>query len=354
MRAACIRVLGVAYLDDPLSTFPARAAIGLNRSLHVFTRLSQSISQRISYSVPYRLLATAGALAATALFSACATHVGKPDTAVAATQPSRHAFTVERDQVYSPEGWPQALRGDVYRPAAEGLRPAVLLIHGGGWEVPDRRHQMESIARRLAERGYVVMNATYRLAPAHQHPAPVEDLQQALLWMRTRSAALSIDPTRMATFGYSAGGHLAALMGSMTAPITGATTGALSGGLTASQAPLVRAVVAGGAPTDLSKWRSGRLVVQYLGGTRDEMPARYAAASPVTHIKPGHPPVFLYHGQADDLVPVDHSLDYKAALDRAGIRNELYLTRGLGHITAFLLDGPAVEAAIGFLDRELR
>jgi acetyl esterase/lipase len=278
-----------------------------------------------------------GALTATALLSACATHLGKPNPAMASAQPSRHSYSVERDRIYSPTGWPQALKADVYRPTAEGLRPAVLLIHGGGWEVPDRRHQMDSIARRLAQRGYVVMNATYRLAPAHQHPAPVEDLQQALLWMREHSKALSIDPARMATFGYSAGGHLAALLGARQA----------------SEEPMVRAVVAGGAPTDLSKWRSGRLVVQYLGGTRDEMPARYAAASPVTQIKPEHPPVFLYHGQADNLVPVDHSLDYKAALDRAGIRNELYLTRGLGHISAFLLDGPAVEAAIGFLDREL-
>jgi acetyl esterase/lipase len=284
------------------------------------------------------LLATAGALVATALLSGCATHLGKQGDATTTTQPTRHAFTVQRNQVYSPEGWPQALMADVYRTAAEGLRPAVLLIHGGGWEVPDRRHQMESIARRLAERGYVVVNATYRLAPAHQHPAPLEDLHQALAWMSARSAALSIDPSRMATFGYSAGGHLAALLGAQQP----------------TQAPAVRAVVAGGAPTDLSKWRSGRLVVQYLGGARDEMPARYAEASPVTQIKPGHPPVFLYHGQADDLVPVDHSLDYKAALDRAGVRNELFLTRGLGHITAFLLDGPAVEAAIGFLDRELR
>lgn len=296
----------------------------------MFTRLSQHIPDRLAF----RLLATAGALMATRLLSGCATHLGKPDAALAAAQPSRHAYSVERNQVYTPEGWPQVLRADVYRPSAEGRRPAVLLIHGGGWEVPDRRHQMESIARRLAERGYVVVNATYRLAPAHQHPAPVEDLQQALSWMRERSAALSIDPARVATFGYSAGGHLAALLG--------------------SQVPTVRAVVAGGAPTDLGKWRSGRLVVQYLGGARDDMPARYAAASPVAQIKPGHPPVFLYHGQADDLVPVDHSLDYKAALDRAGVRNELFLTRGLGHITAFLLDGPAVEAAIGFLDRELR
>ena len=220
----------------------------------MFTRLSD----RMAYRLPHRILAMAGALMATALLSGCATHLGKPNGAVAAAQPSRHAYAVERNQVYSPEGWPQVLRADLYRPAAEGLRPAVLLIHGGGWEVPDRRHQMESIARRLAERGYVVMNATYRLAPAHQHPAPVEDLQQALSWMHARSAALSIDPTRMATFGYSAGGHLAALLGA----------------LQPMQTPMIRAVVAGGAPTDLGKWRSGRLVVQYLGGARDEMPAR--------------------------------------------------------------------------------
>jgi len=277
-----------------------------------------------------------GALAAGVLLGGCATHLGKPTTA-SATRAISTSFSIERDRVYSPPDWPEALRADIYRPRIDTPRPAVLLIHGGGWAPPDRRSQMDSIAERLAARGYVVMNATYRLAPKHQHPAPIDDLRQALGWLRAQAVELGARPDRVAAFGYSAGGHLATLLGALDAP--------------AEQR--IQAVVAGGAPTELAKWPNGKLVVRYLGGRPDEVPERYAAASPIRHVSADDPPVFLYHGTLDAVVPVDHATDYKAALDRAGVRNELYLERGRGHVAAFLLDSGAVDAALDFLDRTL-
>ena len=282
-----------------------------------------------------RLLAIATGLAGI-LLAGCATHLGKPETATTGAT-LRTTFSVERNRVYSPPDWPETLRADIYRPRIDTPRPAVLLIHGGGWAPPDRRSQMDSIAERLAARGYVVMNATYRLAPKHQHPAPIDDLRQALGWLRAQAGELGARPDRVAAFGYSAGGHLATLLGALDAP-AGAR---------------IQAVVAGGAPTELAKWPNGRLVVRYLGGRPDEVPERYAAASPIRHVSADDPPVFLYHGTLDTVVPVDHATDYKAALDRAGVRNELYLERGRGHVAAFLLDGGAVDAAIDFLDRTL-
>lgn len=277
-----------------------------------------------------------GALLGAALLAGCVTHLGKP-TGASATEPTRTVFSVERDRIYSPPGWPETLRADLYRPIGEGQRPAVLLIHGGGWAPPDRRSQMTSIAERLAARGYVVMNATYRLAPKHQHPAAVDDLRQALAWLREQASELGARPDRVAAFGYSAGGHLAALLGTLDAP--------------ADQR--IQAVVAGGAPTELAKWPDGKLVVRYLGGRPDEVPERYAAASPIRHVSADDPPVFLYHGALDMVVPLDHATDYKAALDRVGVRSELYIEGGRGHVAAFLLDGGAVDAAIDFLDRTL-
>ncbi len=276
------------------------------------------------------------AVALLALLAGCASHLGRPEGA-SAPAVTGVGFSVERDRVYSPEGWPETLRADLYRPQMDGARPAVLLIHGGGWSPPDRRSQMDSIAGRLAARGYVVMNATYRLAPRHQHPAPIDDLRQALAWLRANAGELGTQPDRIAAFGYSAGGHLAALLGA----------------LDAGPDARIQAVVAGGAPTELAKWPNGKLVVRYLGGRPDEVPDRYAAASPIRHVSSDDPPVFLYHGTLDAVVPVDHATDYKAALDRAGVRNELYLERGRGHVAAFLLDGGAVDAALDFLDRTL-
>lgn len=278
------------------------------------------------------------------LLSACSRHLGRPDAPPGVRYDT--GWTVQRDLVYSPPGWPEALRADLYLPDP-GPRsvivpaqtwPAVLLVHGGGWEGPDRRAQMASIAERLASRGYVVMNASYRFAPQYLWPAPLLDLQEALKWLRAQAGTQPLRPNHIAAFGYSAGGHLAALLGA----------------LGESPETRVQAVVAGGAPSDLAKYDGGRLVPQFLGARREEQPARYAEASPVSRIRAGQAPVFLYHGGADVLVPPDHAEDYRAALTAAGVRNELFLLRGRGHISAFFSDGPAVAAAIDFLDRELR
>lgn len=270
------------------------------------------------------------------LLTACSTLVGKPDTPPPA--PVTTSFTVTRDVVYTPKVWPEALKADIYQPSGAGAKPAVLLIHGGGWAAPDRREQMASIAERVAERGYVVVNATYRFAPEYRYPAPVNDLREALKWMRANAAQYQIDPTEIAAMGYSAGGHLAALLGVLDGPAD----------------VRVQAVVDGAGPTDLRKYQGGKLVPQFLGGTQSQVPQQFVDASPVTHVSPDDPPVFLYHGTWDTLVPDHHSRDFKTALDAAGVHTEWFKIIGRGHITAFFSDGAAIDAALEFLDRTLR
>lgn len=270
------------------------------------------------------------------LLSSCASHIGKPDAPPPA--PVASTFTIARDVVYTPAGWPQALKADVYQPSSAGAKPAVLLIHGGGWAAPDRREQMASIAQRVAARGYVVVNATYRFAPEYIYPAAVDDLREALQWMRANAARYQIDPARIAAMGYSAGGHLAAQLGVLDGPPT----------------VRVQAVVDGAGPTDLRKYQGGTLVPRFLGGTQQQVPQRFIEASPVTHVSKDDPPVFLYHGSWDTLVPDDHSRDFKAALDAVGVHAEWFKLAGRGHITAFFSDGAAIDAALAFLDRTLR
>ncbi|MDO9452833.1 MAG: alpha/beta hydrolase [Stagnimonas sp.] len=268
--------------------------------------------------------------------SACASHIGKPTSpppvAVETT------FTVKTDVVYTPKDWPQVLKANIYLPDMAGPLPAVLLIHGGGWAAPDRRKDMHSIAARLAKRGYVVVNATYRFAPQYTYPAPVDDLREALKSMHKHAAALKIDPNRVAAMGYSAGGHLAAMLGVLDGP------------------PEVRvqAVVDGAGPSDLRKFEEGTLVSEFLGGTQAQVPQQFIDASPVTHVSKDDPPFFFYHGTLDLLVPDDHSRDFKAALDAVGVHTEWFKQHGLGHVTAFVNDGAAIDAALEFLDRELR
>lgn len=286
----------------------------------------------------YRLLS----LLLTAAFGAtgCTIHQGRPDGPAPLRVDS--SYQIRRDQVFTPPGWPKALLADVYVPEGEGPFPAVLVIHGGGWESGDRA-QVKGLAERIARRGYVAVNTTYRLAPGAIFPAQLQDVQQAVLWMRAQAATYRIDPTRIGAFGYSAGAHLAALLG-----------GIGEAGPLGQPGAAIKAVVAGGTPTDLSKWPAGKLVPQFIGGNRSQKPAEYRAASPVSYVNAGDPPVFLYHGGADALVPIDHAEDYQKLLAAADVPNELFVLRGRGHILAFLTDGPAVDAALTFLDRHLR
>ncbi|SKB01206.1 Acetyl esterase/lipase [Prosthecobacter debontii] len=247
-------------------------------------------------------------------------------------------FDYQRDIVYTPPSWPQAIPADLYVPQGPGPWPGVLLIHGGSWANTDRRSDMEGIAEHLARRGYVVLNATYRLAPEAIYPAQLHDLQQALRYLRAHAAELHLRADRLAAFGYSAGGQLAAQLGAVNGPAS----------------LRIQAVVAGGAPTDLRRFPRSPIVAAYLGGSLAEKPSLHAEASPVTHLDPSDPPVFLYHGTRDTLVPPDQTTRYAAALAQAGIPHELVWQKGRGHVGAFLAYGEILDEAIGFLDRHLR
>jgi len=274
------------------------------------------------------------------LASSCAQHVGKPDIAVPERLNLR--YTVQRDQVYTPDSWPKKLLADVYIPEGKGPFPAVLVIHGGGWRSGDRA-QVESIAERVAKRGYVAVNITYRLVPDALFPAPVLDVQQAIRWLRSHAADYQVDPSRVGAWGYSAGAHLAALVGGLS-----------PGDRLFAEDARLKAIVAGGTPSDLRKFHGGTLVPDFLGERWSEGSVAFRESSPSAYVSADDPPVFLYHGTWDALVPLDQATDYKAELDAAGVKNELYLLRGLGHIAAFLLDGGAVQSGADFLDRNLR
>ena len=270
------------------------------------------------------------------LLAGCSTHQGKPDTPPPG--PLSTDYDLQRDIRFSPPDWPQALLADLYQPRGAGPWPGVLLIHGGGWEGGDR-DQVASLARRLARRGFLVFNTTYRLAPDWQYPTQLDDVRLAYDWLRAHAADYRLRADRIAAWGYSAGAHLAALLGTVDA---------------AGKGSRPAAVVAGGIPSDLTKFPGGKLVPQFLGTRLQENPARFREASPFHHVSTDDPPFFLYHGGQDRLVPLDHAEDLDRALREAGVYSELFILRGRGHITAFLTDGPAFEAGATFLDRCLR
>ncbi len=118
--------------------------------------------------------------------------------------------------VPGPEGAPE-VRMKVYQPTiAQGLRPALLWIHGGGY-VMGFPEQEEFLFKSIVPSiGYTVVSVDYRLAPETPHPGPIEDCYAALKWLHTNASELDVDPAHIAIGGGSAGGGLAAALGLLT------------------------------------------------------------------------------------------------------------------------------------------
>lgn len=247
-------------------------------------------------------------------------------------------YEVKRDVVYTPTGWPRALQADVYVPEGAGTFPGVLLIYGGSWSEADHRWQMKLLARKIAARGFVVMSAQYRGTPGARFPAPVDDLREALRWLHAHAGDYKVRADRLAVYGFSAGGHLAAFLGTNAE----------------GAAPRPRAVVAASAPLDLTLFPTGEILPRFLGATYQERPELYRQASPITYVTAETPPFFLYHGTGDKTVSPEHTRVFKAALDRAGVRSEVRWLEGKGHASVLLFGGEAADEAIDFLDTVLR
>src|SRR5690606_5567589 len=117
----------------------------------------------------------------------------------------------DKDIVYRTIG-NRKLHLDVFRPQQKVAQPAILLIHGGGWRTGDKS-LMFPLAGRLAAKGYTVVVPEYRRSIEAVYPAAVHDLKTAIRWMREKSSEYLIDTTQLAVMGCSAGGQLAALLG---------------------------------------------------------------------------------------------------------------------------------------------
>jgi len=123
------------------------------------------------------------------------------------------------DIVYSRYG-KRELHLDLFAPATspgnerEEPLPVVLLIHGGGWRSGDKSMDWP-LAAALAQKGFITVCAEYRLSMEALYPAAITDLKTAIRWIRRHAHRFGADPSRIALMGTSAGGHLAALIGTL-------------------------------------------------------------------------------------------------------------------------------------------
>jgi len=212
-------------------------------------------------------------------------------------------------------------------------RPAVLWVHGGGWYEGSRYEGIElGFCTLLAAHGFFSITIDYRLSNDAIFPAQLHDVKAAIRWLRANAAAYHIDPQRIGIWGFSAGGHLAALA-ALTANMREFEGQSGSAGYSSE----VQAVAIGAAPTDFLR-PGGELinhttspVTHLCGGTVTERADLMRAASPLYHITGTAPPFLIAHGTNDEVVPFEQAERFHAALIRAGTEATLVPIEGGYH-----------------------
>jgi acetyl esterase/lipase len=222
---------------------------------------------------------------------------------------------------------------DLYMPENETNPPLIMWIHGGAWMYGDRK---SPIMLWQVERGYALASVEYRLTNQGIFPANITDCKDALVYLRQNAGKYGYDAARIAVAGDSAGGHLAALMGTSSGHADWEPDGADCS---------VQAVVDYYGPTALGKEWPGLLEAdkglsdpdsvqsQLLGAyvfSKQGM-ARTAAANPITYINGTEPPFLIIHGDADDVVPYKQSIYLRDALEAAGVPVAMHCVFGGGH-----------------------
>jgi acetyl esterase/lipase len=248
-----------------------------------------------------------------------------------------------------------------YVPAGSGPHPVVVLIHGGFWRLPWGLELMRPLALDLVSRGYAAVNLEYRRLgePGAGWPGTCEDVADAVRALADpdRGLGLDLDPVHgIGLVGHSAGGHLALWAASRIGGATRSPAG--SAGLP------IRVVVSQAGVVDLrAAWRdrldeeNGRppAALEFVGAPPEAAEDAYALASPI-ELLPLGPRVrqIVLHGDADNRVPQQQSLDYAAAARRAGDDVLFVPFTGMGHFELIDPEHESWHVAVRELDLALR
>ncbi len=225
---------------------------------------------------------------------------------------------------------------DLYHvPGATSPTPVVVWVHGGGWLTGD-----ENFPRALALTNHNVAVAaisyrftTNQFAPSYPanvpHPAQIQDVKSAIRWLRANAAQFNLDPARIGIWGYSSGGHLAALAG------TTGHTNLFDVGENLGQSSAVQAVADMSGPANIGLATANQQTAGFftllLGAPAASSPPTLATVNPMSHVRAGGPPFLLIHGETDPEVVIAHSEQLHNALTNTGPSSLFVRLPGIGH-----------------------
>jgi acetyl esterase/lipase len=197
----------------------------------------------------------------------------------------------------------------------------------------------------LTNAGYTLASIDYRLAPQYKMPAMIQDVKCAVRSFRAHAAEYGIDPERIGVIGASAGGHLAAMLGT-TDESAGFDVGEYAGYPSG-----VQAVVNMAGPVDLRTpfTSDSEQVAESVFGTRDPNHPMLVAASPLTWVSPGDAPFLIIHGEDDQRVPLWQSQALYDNLSAARVPARFIIVKNAGHSIDSPDQSPTRQELVGFI-----
>lgn len=262
--------------------------------------------------------------------------------------------TVMRDMPYVTTGHERQVL-DLYLPEGGTRLPLIIWIHGGAFRMGSKEQHVP--VDYVAE-GYAVASINYRLSQHATFPAQIADAKAAVRWLRSNAGRYRLDADRFAAWGESAGGHLAAMLG------TSGGVAEFDRGEHLDVSSRVQAVVDHFGPTDFLQMDAHRVPggmlhdpadspeSQLIGGALQANLDKATRANPITYVNGDEPPFLIVHGDKDPLVPHHQSELLKAALDKGGTPVTFYTVPGGGH--GGFTDPKVRELTTAFLARHLK
>jgi acetyl esterase/lipase len=258
---------------------------------------------------------------------------------------------------------------DIYLPG-NGRRPypVVVFIHGGAFEIGDKREATKAFVQRVQRvnaAGLAFVSINYRMAGEAPFPAAPADAHSAVRWLRANAVRYHLDPSRIAIWGQSAGANLALLVG-----VADSSPAFADQTIAPEQSARVSAVVAMFPPIDFLSMDEqlksdgcppqkathddpGSAKSEYLGAPVRSVPAKAAAASPITYVGADAPPMLLQHGTRDCTVPYQQSVLMDRVARKHGARSRLMLFKGAEHMDPGFDTGENTALVIRFLQQAL-
>jgi acetyl esterase/lipase len=220
---------------------------------------------------------------------------------------------------------------DIYLPdKGDGPFPVLATIHGGGWEFGDKGDDFNLPFLEGLKRGYAVACINYRLSDEAHFPSQIHDCKTAIRYLRTNAADYCLDGTRIGAWGASAGGHLAALLGTADR-VRGLDDPTMRKTKTRFSCKVQAVTVWYGPLENFLKMdeqlaASGKRIPDHsnedspesklLGRKIADVPALVKFASPMNYIKPKVPPFLIQHGLKDSIVPVEQAIHFAAQIEK--------------------------------------